>query len=214
MKTDGDPHGGQPVVHEGAPIDEAEAAVVLLHGRGATAESVLSFTDAFGSEGVAYLAPEAKHREWFPWSFTAPVEENQPKIGSALRLVGDLYGYLRDADIPSERVGFVGFSQGACVGAEYVARNPREYGGVGILSGGVVGHDVGFDDYDGSLKGTPVFVGCGDDDDQVPVGSVHRTVGVFESLRGDVTERVYEGMEHTVLADEVEEVARIVDSFA
>jgi len=214
MKEDPDPHGGQPVVHGGTPVDKAEAAVVLLHGRGATAESILSFTDAFWSEGVAYLAPEAKHREWFPWSFTAPVEENQPKMGSALRLVRDVYEYLRGAGVESERIGFVGFSQGACVGAEYVARNPRRYGGIAVLSGGVVGHDIEFGDYDGSLEGTPVFVGCGDEDYQVSVERVHRTVGVFESLRGDVTERIYEGMDHTVNADGVEEVARIVDSFA
>lgn len=213
MEKDQDPHGGQPVLHEGTPVDDAEAAVVLLHGRGATADSILGFREAFGGENVAYLAPEARGREWFPWSFTAPVKDNQPKMGSALRLVNDLYEYLREAGVPSERLGFVGFSQGACIAAEFVARNPREYGGVGVLSGGVVGHDVGFDDYDGSLEGTPVFVGCGDEDDQVPVERVHRTVGVFESLNGDVTERVYEGMDHTVNADEVEEVARIISSF-
>jgi len=207
-----DPHGGQPVVSEGARLDQAEAAVILLHGRGATAKSILHLTEAFPSDGVAYLAPEAKHREWFPWSFTAPVEDNQPKVGSALGLVGDLYREVYEAGLSAESIGLVGFSQGACLAAEFVASNTRRYGCLGVLSGGLIGHEPVFGDYDGSLERTPAFFGCGGEDIHVPIDRFERTVDIFGALAGDVTATVYEGMNHSVNADEVEEVTRLVES--
>ena len=198
-----DPHGGQPVGTAGTPLDDAAAAVVLVHGRGATAESMLQMAGEFETDGVAYLAPQARGRTWYPHSFLEPVERNEPSLSSALELVGEVLARVGEAGVPFERTAVVGFSQGACLSSEYVARNVRRYGGLAALSGGLVGPDDASRDYDGDLDGTPVFLGCSDVDPHVPLERVHGSRDVFERLGGDVTERVYEEMAHTVNDDEI-----------
>ena len=197
------PHQGQPVKHAGAPLRVADAALVLLHGRGATAESILDLADELGVHGVAAVAPQAQYNRWYPQSFLAPLETNEPELSSALHAVDDVVSELVERGVPPDRIVIGGFSQGACLAAEYVARNPRQYGGLVVLSGGLVGPgETGFD-HTGDLAGTPVFLGCSDVDPHVPLERVHESRDVFERLGGDVTERVYEGMAHTVNDDEV-----------
>ena len=224
-----DPHAGREVATAGPDLEDADAAVLFVHGRGASAQGMLGMADEFGVDGVASLAPQARGRTWYPNSFLAPIEDNEPSLSSALKLLGDLLRRIEDAGIPAERTMFVGFSQGACLACEFVARNARRYGGVAALSGGVVGPDGTPLEYDGSLGGartvgsrassdrrsdggTPVFLGCSDSDPHIPLERVHETRDVFEDLDADVEERIYEGMGHGVNQDELEHVREMVEN--
>ncbi|MFC7156457.1 alpha/beta hydrolase [Halomarina halobia] len=208
------PHQGQPLASAGTPLDAADAAVVLVHGRGATAESILEMAAEFHARGVAYLAPQAAGNSWYPYSFLAPMERNEPGLSSGLRAVGEGVETAADAGVPPERVVLVGFSQGACLASEFVARNARRYGGLAVLSGGLIGSGGTPRDYDGSLDGTPVFLGCSDDDPHIPLERVTETTRVLENLNGDVTERIYPGMGHGVNRDELDAVGGLVAGVA
>lgn len=209
--TDG-PHQHQPIATAGADLEDAAAAVVLIHGRGASARSMLGFADAFDQPGVAYLAPQAAGSTWYPHSFLAPLAQNEPGLSSGLQAIADLLDRIRDAGIHPEQTVLLGFSQGACLASEFVARHPQRYGGLVALSGGLIGNGMVDDapppddkafDYDGSLDGTPVFLGCSDRDPHIPPARVEQTAEVFQKLGGDVTKRIYEGMGHTVNDDEL-----------
>ena len=204
------PHQDQPLVTAGAPIVAAEAALVLVHGRGATAQSIIQLADEFHQHGVTYFAPQATRNTWYPNAFTAPVESNEPGRSSGLQAIDDAVTEATDAGIPTDRVMILGFSQGACLASEYVARNPRRYGGLAVLSGGLIGESVDQDDYEGDLDGTPVFLGCSDVDPHIPEERVHESAEVFEQLNGDVTKRLYEGMGHGINQDEIEHISGII----
>ncbi len=208
---DRDPHAGRPVVTAGAPADAAEVAVVCLHGRGATAQGIVALADEFYRHGVALLAPQAERNRWYPRSFLAPVERNEPHLSSALRAVHRVVEDAVGMGVPFDRVVPFGFSQGACLAAEYAARTPRRYGGVVALSGGLIGPPGGLREYHGSLDGTPVFLGCGDADEHIPVERVRETAAAFRDLDADVTERIYEGFEHGVNDDEIEFTRSLID---
>jgi len=205
------PHEGQPVVTSGASLSDATAAMVLVHGRGATARSILALANEFDYDDIVFIAPQAAQNTWYPQSFLAPLESNQPHLSSALELVGTLVSDIRSAGIPSERTFLLGFSQGACLATEFVARNAREYGGVAAFSGGLIGPDDTPREYDGSLDGTPVYLGCGDRDPHIPVERVHETEAVFTDLGGSVTERIFDGMGHGVVQEEVAHVDRMLN---
>jgi phospholipase/carboxylesterase len=204
------PHQDQPLVTAGTPLGEATAAIVAVHGRGAPAGSIVDIAETVHHPGVAILAPQAANNTWYPQSFLAPVEQNEPGRSSGLRAVDDAVGRATDAGIPPERVLLLGFSQGACLASEYVARNPRRYGGAVAFSGGLIGETIDPDDYAGDLDRTPYFLGCSDRDPHIPVERVHATTAVFEDLNADVEERIYEGMGHVVNEDEREYVAGMV----
>ncbi|KZN26458.1 phospholipase [Haladaptatus sp. R4] len=206
------PHQDQPLVTAGAPLDVAEAALVLVHGRGATAQSIVQMADEFHQHGVAYLAPQAARNTWYPNAFTAPVEANEPGRTSGLQAIDDAVAEATAAGIPIERVMVLGFSQGACLASEYVARNPRQYGGLAVLSGGLIGDTVDQGDYEGDLEGTPVFLGCSDVDPHIPEERVHESATIFEQRDGDVTKRLYEGMGHGIDQDEIDHVSGMVAS--
>jgi phospholipase/carboxylesterase len=210
--ADADPHADGPLVTAGAPAGATEVAVVLLHGRGATADGVVRLAEPLYRHGATFYAPGADRSRWYPYSSLAPVEHNEPHLSSALRRVGSVVERAA-ATVPRERVVVGGFSQGASLAAEFAARHPRRYGGVFVLSGGLVGPAEWLDGraYDGSLEGTPVFLGCGDADEYVPVERVHRTAEAFRSLDADVTERVYPGVGHEVTDDEFEVVGALLE---
>ena len=218
MQTEG-PHQGRRIATAGSPLDRARAAVILVHGRGASAESILPLGEEIDVDGVAYLAPQAGGNTWYPNSFLAPIERNEPGLSSGLQAIDDVRRRIEEARIPAERTIVMGFSQGACLGLEFVARNPRRYGGAVALSGGLIGTrsredaeppDDKLFEYEGSLDGTPVFIGCSDVDAHIPVQRVHRSAEVLEELGGDVTKRIYEGMGHTINRDEIGFVRDIV----
>lgn len=194
----------------GVPLDVAEGALILVHGRGATAQSIVQMADEFHQDGVAYLAPQAARNTWYPNAFTAPVESNEPGRTSGLQAIRDAVSEANEAGIPLDRVMVLGFSQGACLASEFVARNPRRYGGLAVLSGGVLGESVVPDDYDGGLEGAPVFLGCSDVDPHIPEERVHESATIFDQLNGDVTKRLYEGMGHGINQDEIDHVSKMV----
>jgi predicted esterase len=209
-----DPHHGLPVMQAGTPLSRAKAAVVMLHGRGAEAAGMVALAEAFAQPDLAYLAPQAAGRSWYPYSFLAPIERNEPFLSSALRMLQDLMERLGAEGFAPERVVLLGFSQGACLALEYAARRARRNGGVVGLSGGLIGPEGTPRDYAGSLAGTPVFLGCSDADPHIPLARVHETTRVLSQLGGAVTERIYPGMGHGINEDEVQQVRGLLARLA
>lgn len=204
------PHAGQPVLAAGEAPGSAAAAMVMLHGRGASAEDILTLVPEVQAPGWAFLAPQAAGGAWYPNSFRAPIESNEPWLSSALDVVGGLVDRLAGAGLPPERVVLLGFSQGACLTLEYAGRNARRYGGVVGLSGGLIGPDGAPRDDRGSLAGTPVFLGCSDHDPHIPVHRVHHAAETLRGLGADVTEVLYADLEHSVNGNELEHVRDIM----
>ena len=203
------PHAGTRVLVRGAPTEHANATVVAIHGRGATAESILTLADHFQLPNVAWLAPQAAGNAWYPRRFMEPVESNEPWLSSALSLVDEIVGGLT-----AERVVLLGFSQGACLATEYAARNARRYGGVVGLSGGLIGPEGTQWPYPANLAGTPVFLGCSDVDFHIPVARVEETARVLENLGGAVTMRIDPGMGHEVKSDELALIRELLESLS
>lgn len=203
MSDPNDPHRGQPILAAGAPLAEAPAAMILVHGRGAGAEDILALAGELARPDLAALAPQAAGHTWYPRTFLAPIPDNEPFLSSALAALGAVLAQVGAAGIPPARTVLLGFSQGACLVSEFAARNARRYGGLVGLSGGLIGPDGTPRDYPGDLAGTPVFLGCSDVDAHIPVERVHESADVLRGLGGDVDARIYPGMGHTVNRDEL-----------
>ena len=184
--------------------------MVMVHGRGATAESILELASEFTEEGLAFVAPQALGQTWYPNSFLAPLATNEPWLSSALEMLGELCRTLESGGPTLERTILLGFSQGACLALEFAARNARRYGGVAALTGGLIGPDGTPRDYQGSFLGTPVFLGSSDRDPHVPLWRVEESAQVLSRMGAHVTTRIYPGMGHTVNRDEVEAVRDMV----
>jgi predicted esterase len=201
-----DPHAGAPVLHTGAPLPQARAALVMVHGRGASADDILDLATQLPHEGVAFFAPQAADHTWYPYRFTEPIERNEPWLSSALGVLASLVARIEDAGFSSDRIGLLGFSQGACLALEFAARNPRRWGGVFGLSGGLIGPPGTVWPDLGSLAGTPVFLGCSDVDPHIPWRRVEESAARLGELGADVTLRQYPGMAHTINRDELAHV--------
>lgn len=200
------PHQGQPTLTAGVPLEQAKAAMIMVHGRGASAQDILSLAWEFNQPDITYLAPQAAGNEWYPNRFTAPIPSNEPWLSSALTIVDGLVAHVEAAGIPEEKVMLLGFSQGACLALEYAARHARRYGGLVGYSGGLIGPDGTPRDYAGSFDGTPVFLGCSDEDGHIPKERVLETAEVFQRMGADVTTRLYPKMGHTINQDEISAV--------
>ena len=206
MPNPQDPHSGQPIRQAGAPIEDARLVAIVLHGRGASASDMIRLARELTPADVCYLAPEAAGRSWYPYTFLAPIEQNEPSLSSALQLIARIVDDLRDQGISSERVGLMGFSQGACLALEFAARHPRRYAAVAALSGGLIGPPGTPRNYAGSLAGTPAFLGCSDVDAHIPLERVRESSAVLLAMGALVDERIYPGMGHTVNHDELKAV--------
>jgi predicted esterase len=178
--------------------------MLMVHGRGARAEDILSLVDQLAQPGFAYLAPQAADNIWYPNRFLEPISSNEPWLSSALAFVGEVLDQIMDAGISPGRVILLGFSQGACLTLEFAARNARRYGGLVGLSGALIGPDGTPRDYKGSLAGTPIFLGCSDVDFHVPKERVGETAEVLRRLGGEVTERLYPNLDHSINQDEID----------
>jgi predicted esterase len=207
------PHQGQQLVAAGEPLGRAKAAMILVHGRGASAADIMTLGAELMYPGFAYLAPQAAGGAWYPFPFTAPIEENEPFLSSALEVLSSLLASV-EKTIAADRVVLLGFSQGACLTLEFAARNARRYGGVAGLSGGLIGPDATPRDYPGDFEQTPVFLGCSDVDPHIRKDRVLEAGEIFRRMGADVTLELYPGMAHTVSADEIEQVRRIVSGVA
>ncbi|WP_207426086.1 alpha/beta hydrolase [Pedobacter sp. SYSU D00535] len=192
------------ILTEGLPLEEAQKVVIMIHGRGATAESIASLADHLQLADAAILAPQATNNSWYPYSFMAPVQQNQPALDSALDLIGSLLAEVEGKGIPSEHIYFLGFSQGACLSLEFVARNGKRYGGVIAYTGGLIGEKLDRSNYKGDFAGTPVLLTTGDPDPHVPVGRVEESVSILEELKARVTLKIYKGRPHTIQMEEIQ----------
>ncbi len=205
------PHQGQPLLQLGKPLNEAKAAMILVHGRGATAQSILDLAGVLPHPEMAYLAPQAAGNTWYPFSFLAPMPQNQPGLDSGLQAVADAVAQVEAAGIPMDKIIIGGFSQGACLASEFVARNARRYGGLLVFSGGLIGPPGTPRNYDGSLDGTPVFIGCSDVDFHIPVERVEETAVTLTNLGAIVNKKIYPNMGHTIIQDEIDQALKIVN---
>ncbi len=201
-----DIHQNHPVLSAGADRESARIAVILLHGRGASAESMIPLAEELGTEGIHYVVPQAAQFRWYPQSAFGPIEANEPDLTSALSKIDSIVQDLHDAGFSDRQIVFGGFSQGACLSSEYVARNARRYGGLFVLSGALIGPPGTPRQYPGSLERTPVFIGGSDVDPWIPDDLQRETAHVFEKMGGEVEFKIYDGMPHTVNEDEIEQV--------
>ena len=207
-------HQGQPVYAAGAALEDAQAAVILLHGRGATAQGILALAADLPQDGIAYLAPQAANQTWYPNSGFLPVEANEPFVSSAFETVAGLLARIIDAGIPAERIALGGFSQGACLAAEFVARHPRRYGGLFILSGALLGPVDAPRDYPGSLDGMPVYVGGANRDSWVTEEQLRLTGRVLEGMGAVACVEVQPDTAHTIRPTEVAQVRAMIAGLA
>jgi phospholipase/carboxylesterase len=198
------------IITAGIDLAAADRALILLHGRGGSAEDILSLADHLPVDDYALLAPQATGHSWYPYSFLEPPVRNQPWLGSALEGLNLLVEEVMAAGITRGRIFLAGFSQGACLTLEFAARNAARYGGVAAFTGGLIGDRIYSENYTGDFAGTPFFIGTGDRDPHVPLERVDATVRLLREMGAEVTEKVYPGRAHTILADELEQAGKIV----
>lgn len=207
-----DPHAGGPVATAGPSPRDAGLGLLLIHGRGASAHEMLSLYEALGLQTIHAVAPQAVGNTWYPHSFLAPLESNQPFLDSALRRIESILDELLGAGLEAQRVALLGFSQGACLASEFVARHPRRFGPVMALSGGLIGPPGTPRNYPGDLAGTPVFLGAADPDPHVPFARVQETQQVLQRIGGAVEIRRYPGMPHTISDDELDACRKLLQA--
>ena len=205
-----DPHRDQPVRTLGAPLAQAAAAIVLLHGRGASAEDILGLAGEMYDERIAYLAPQAADHRWYPYSFMAPIAENEPWLSSALAKVAAVVELAVDGGVSLEHIFVCGFSQGACLSTEFIARNPARYGGLVAFTGGLIGPAGADLHHAGNLAGMPALFSSGDPDPHVPWSRVLESAKQFTAMGAEVKTHRYPGRPHTVLPQEMESARELI----
>lgn len=211
MNDFNEPHQNQPIAATGVELSKAKTAMIMIHGRGASAQSILGLSkELSNTQEMTIIAPQASNHTWYPYSFLAPTENNQPGIDSGLQAISDIIAKLEQEGITKENIFLLGFSQGACLASEFVARNPEKYAGLIALSGGLIGESITLDSYSGDLQKTPVFMGCSDIDAHIPKERVNDTATVFEKLNAQVTKKLYPGMGHLVNEDEIEHINALI----
>lgn len=192
------------IITAGLPVGSADKAIIFLHGRGASATDIISLNQHLQVNDAAIFAPQATNHSWYPYSFLAPVAENQPALDSALSLIKDLLEEIVAQGIPQNKIFFVGFSQGACLTLEYVTRNAGRYGGAVAFTGGLIGEQLDLSNYSGDFNQTPIFISTGDPDPHVPVSRVNESKKILEEMNAQVTVSIYPGRAHTISKAELE----------
>lgn len=206
-------HANQPVLAAGAGRNSARAAAILLHGRGSSALDILGLVEEIEHPQCAFIAPQASGHSWYPFRFIEPIEQNEPYLSSALKVIEEQVAMLNASGVATERILVIGFSQGACLALEFIARSGRRFGGVAALSGGLIGQVLEPTRYL-PLQGTPTFLGCSDVDSHIPLARVEESAALLASLGGAVTKRIYPRMAHTINADGLAFVRAMVSAVA
>ena len=205
------PHAGQALASAGAPLGTSPIAMILVHGRNAAPANILSFVPAFARPDITYLAPAAAGGTWYPLSFMADQEKNEPGITSGLWVLDQLVQHVVRAGVRKDRVVLLGFSQGACLTSQFAASHADRYGGVVLYSGGLIGPPGTTWNYPGAFGGTPVFLGCSDVDAHVPKTRVDESAAVFQRMGAAVTEKIYPEMGHVVNDEEIAFARALLD---
>lgn len=197
-------HNPNNIKTAGKPLEEATKVMVMVHGRGSSAQDILSLSQYIQDDSFAFVAPQADSSTWYPYSFLRPMEENEPYLSSALQVLASLRARLQsDYNFKPSQIYWLGFSQGACLTLEFVARHAMEYGGIFGLSGGLIGPDGTPRQYEGSFGNTPLFLGCSDTDSHVPKERVLESEAVFRRMEAKVTTKLYPKFQHTINEDEL-----------
>lgn len=204
-------HEDQPVHFAGTKLQHASSAMILLHGRGAGAEDILSLSTYLHQPGLAFLAPQAEGYTWYPNRFIFPIEQNEPYLSSALKTIDHIVHDVEAHGIATEKIFIGGFSQGACLASEYVIRTPKRYGGLIAFSGGYIGPLNMKREPKGSLEQMPVFLGCSDIDPHIPLQRVKETTALLKAMDASVFETIYPNMGHTINEDEIQQAKTIME---
>ena len=194
------------ILYGGKKLEEAKKVLIMVHGRGGSAEDIMGLAEHLQTSDYALIAPQATNNTWYPYSFLANPKDNEPWLNSALQLIKSIVEEVEAKGIDKSNIYFLGFSQGACLMLEYVARNASKYGGVNALTGGLIGDKIYSENYKGDFEGTPVFIGSSDPDPHVPVERVNASAEIFSKMNARVTKKIYKNMGHTINADEIGEV--------
>ena len=198
------------IITAGKEITPANKVLIMLHGRGGSAEDILSLSSHLNVKDFALLAPQATNNTWYPYSFLAPPSQNEPWLSSALQLVRELVDDMLSKGVPAGNIYFAGFSQGACLTLEFVTRNAAQYGGVAAFTGGLIGDKIYQENYKGDFHNTPVFIGTSDPDPHIPVERVYATTSILKKMNASVTEKIYPHMGHTINQDEMDLVNQLI----
>ncbi|WP_297338416.1 dienelactone hydrolase family protein [Algoriphagus sp.] len=192
------------LIQAGTPLSKAQKAAILIHGRGASAESILSLKDHLNLEGFALLAPQAEGNTWYPYSFMAPDESNEKSFQKSLRVIQDAYDLIVENGIQPAEIYFIGFSQGACLSLDFAARNAQEYGGVIAFTGGLIGESLKKENYSGNFEGTPIFIGSSERDFHVPAERIEASADLLRKMDAEVTVSLFSDPQHTIRQEEID----------
>ena len=198
------------IVTAGSEIAAGSKALIMVHGRGGSAEDILSLSSHLNVSSYSLLAPQATNNTWYPYSFLAPPAQNEPWLTSALNLLQELVSDLNIHDVKTEHIYFLGFSQGACLTLEFVTRNATRYGGVAAFTGGLIGDKIYPQNYKGDFQGTPIFIGSSDPDAHIPVERVYASTNIVKGMNASVTEKIYPNMGHTITQDEIDQANKLI----
>jgi predicted esterase len=199
-------HEDQPLLRQGPELRDANALLILLHGRGSSAKDIMSLAPQLAHDRLALAAPQADNNSWYPYSFLVPAQQNEPGISSAMKVIASLVTEADLLGVPPQRVMILGFSQGACLALEFAVRFPARYGGIYALSGGLIGPPGTTWESEQSLSGTPLYIGCSDVDPHIPRSRVEESGEVLSRLGAEVTVKLYAGMGYTISAAQIEHV--------
>ncbi len=200
------------IIMQGRTLDHAGKVLLMLHGRGGSAEDILTLSQHLQCENYALLALQARNNTWYPYSFLAPTQMNQPWLNSAIDVIDETVNDLSKMGFDRSKIVLLGFSQGACLALEYAARNAHRYGGVIAFTGGLIGDNIQSETYNGSFDQTPVFIGTSDPDPHVPIERIHETVDQLNKMNADVNLKVYKNMGHTITMEEILQANKLLQS--
>jgi phospholipase/carboxylesterase len=188
----------------GKNLTNAKKVLVMIHGRGAFAEDMLSLAGYFNVKDYALIAPQATNNTWYPYSFLASPKQNKPWLSSALNVLNEIVSDINQQGFSSDKIYFLGFSQGACLMLEFITRNAKKWGGAIAFTGGLIGDKIYIENYKGDFEGTKIFIGTSNVDEHVPVERVYATTNILKNMHAEVTEKIYDNMGHTINNDEIE----------